>query len=196
MISGTTGFILVVIFLATIVRSSLGFGEALILRVVDDGIVKLLLGATIIGVSAYSLVRGAAASIRSDDRGSLVAAGIVSGVLGGAYGMNGPPLAIYGALRGWSPHQFRATLQGYFLVASIAGLVGYGVAGLWSAAATHYLLLSLPCVLGAIVVARRLNRFAEHPRFFRAVYGSLIVIGLILIVQAAVPGASAALRGE
>jgi uncharacterized protein len=249
-ISATTGYVLVVIFLATIVRSSLGFGEALIavpllalripvavaapfvvavsviiaaanlavdwrhvelravrglvlssfiglpvgilmLRVVDDRIVKLLLGATIIGVSIYSLARGAAASIRAEDKGSLVAAGIVSGVLGGAYGMNGPPLAIYGTLRGWSPHQFRATLQGYFLVASVAGLIGYGVAGVWSAAAARYLLLSLPCVLGAVMVARRLNRFAEHPRFFRTVYGSLIAIGSILIVQAGLLGASA-----
>ena len=189
MISATTGYVLVVIFLATIVRSTLGFGEALVavpllalripvavaapfvvavsvivaaanlaidwrhvelraarglvlsafiglplgifmLRAVDDTIVKLLLGATIIGISVYSLVRGAAASARSDNNASLIAAGVVSGILGGAYGMNGPPLAIYGASRGWTPRQFRATLQGYFLVASVAGLLGYGAAGI------------------------------------------------------------------
>ena len=39
--------------------------------------------------------------------------------------MNGPPLVIYGALRRWSPQHFRATLQGYFLPASLAGLGGY-----------------------------------------------------------------------
>jgi hypothetical protein len=38
--------------------------------------------------------------------------------------MNGPPLAIYGALRGWSTQQFRATLQGYFLVASMIAMAG------------------------------------------------------------------------
>jgi uncharacterized protein len=248
-ISPTTGYVLVVIFLATIVRSTLGFGEALVavpllalripvavaapfvvavsvivaaanlvvdwrhvelraarglvlssfiglpvgifmLRVVDDGFVKLLLGATIIGISMYSLVHGTAASIRAENRVSLIAAGVVSGILGGAYGMNGPPLAIYGASRGWSPRRFRATLQGYFLVASVAGLAGYGAARVWNAAAFRYLLLSLPCVLGGIVLARRLNRYAEDPRFFRAVYGGLIAIGLILIVQSAFRSAS------
>jgi hypothetical protein len=52
--------------------------------------------------------------------------------------------------------------------------------------------MSLPCVLIAIVVARRLNRRAEDPRFFRAVYGGLIAIGLILIVQAGFHGVSKA----
>jgi hypothetical protein len=98
--------------------------------------------------------------------------------------MNGPPLAIYGTLRGWSPRQFRATLQGYFLVASVAGLIGYGAAGVWNASASRYFVMSLPCVLIAILVARRLNRRAEDPRFFRAVYGGLIAIGVILIAQA------------
>ena len=153
------------------------------LRAVDDRIVKLILGATIISVSLYSLLRGSAGSIRAENRASLIGAGIVSGVLGGAYGMNGPPLAIYGALRGWSPRQFRATLQGYFLVASVAGLIGYNVAGVWNASASHYLLMSLPCVLAGILVARLINRRAEDPRFFRVVYGSLIAIGLILVVQ-------------
>ena len=44
--------------------------------------------------------------------------------------MNGPPLVIYGALRRWSPQYFRATLQGYFLPATLAGLIGYAATGL------------------------------------------------------------------
>jgi uncharacterized membrane protein YfcA len=114
----------------------------------------------------------------------LIVAGLVSGVLGGAYGMNGPPLAIYGTFRGWPPRQFRATLQGYFLVASIAGLIGYGMAGVWNATATHYLLPSIPGVLGAVVLAQALTRRVDGRRFFRAVYGGMIVIGMVLIAQA------------
>ena len=55
----------------------------------------------------------------------LIGSGFCSGILGGAYGMNGPPLAVYGSLRRWSPQHFRATLQGYFLPASIIGMAGY-----------------------------------------------------------------------
>ena len=58
-----------------------------------------------------------------------MACGFCAGVLGGAYGMNGPPLVIYGAMRRWSAQHFRATLQGYFLPASIIGMGGYWLAG-------------------------------------------------------------------
>ena len=37
--------------------------------------------------------------------------------------MNGPPLAVYGWLRRWSPQGFSRTLQGYFLPASLLGLL-------------------------------------------------------------------------
>ncbi len=39
--------------------------------------------------------------------------------------MNGPPLVVYGGMRRWSPQHFRATLQGYFLPASVIGMAGY-----------------------------------------------------------------------
>jgi uncharacterized membrane protein YfcA len=73
--------------------------------------------------------------------------GFSAGVLGGAYGMNGPPLVIYGSLRHWSPEYFRATLQGYFLPASLLGMCGYWLAGLWVPAVTRYYLWSLPIVM-------------------------------------------------
>jgi hypothetical protein len=52
--------------------------------------------------------------------------------------MNGPPLVIYGTLQRWSPQHFRATLQGYFLPASVLIMAGYWFAGLWTAAVTRY----------------------------------------------------------
>jgi hypothetical protein len=64
--------------------------------------------------------------------GALVAVPLSAGVLGGAYGMNGPPLVIYGSLRGSSPQHFRATLQGYFFrrasrVSGATGLPAFGL---------------------------------------------------------------------
>ena len=77
--------------------------------------------------------------------GWLLGCGFIAGVTGGAYGMNGPPLVIYGAMRRWSAQHFRATLQAYFLPASASiGMVGYWLTGLWVAAVTHYYLVCLP----------------------------------------------------
>jgi hypothetical protein len=98
--------------------------------------------------------------------------------------MNGPPLAIYGSLRGWSPKHFRATLQGYFLPASLIGMCGYGFAGLWTAKVNHFYLWSLPAVLIAVFLGRAINHRFNPARFVLFVHGGLIVIGAILLFQA------------
>jgi uncharacterized membrane protein YfcA len=245
LIDAVTAYVIAVIFVATLIRSTVGFGEALVavpllamrlhvtvaaplavlvsvtmaaiivlqdwrhvqlrsatglilaalpgiplgillLAKGDEHTVKLILGIIIIGFSIYSLAARTTLYLREDHLSWLLACGFLSGVLGGAYGMNGPPLAVYGALRRWSAQHFRATLQGYFLVASLAGLVGYSSFGIWNAAVTRYFLLSLPAVLIAILIGRAINRRMKDDRFFRYVYLGLIAVGGILVVQAAV----------
>ena len=97
--------------------------------------------------------------------------------------MNGPPLVAYGALRRWSPERFRATLQGYFLPASLVGMAGYWVAGLWVPAVTRYYLTSLPVVLAATALGRVLNRRMDGRRFLVYVHIGLVVIGGMLLIQ-------------
>jgi hypothetical protein len=98
--------------------------------------------------------------------------------------MNGPPLVIYGSLRGWSPRHFRATLQGYFLPASLMVMAGYWLAGMWTPVVTGYYLMSLPGVAVAIVAGRYINRRLSGDRFLTIVHVGLIVIGLLLLRQA------------
>jgi len=240
---GTTVYVLLVIFVATLIRSVFGFGEALIavpllaLRlpvnvaaplavlvsitvaaviVVQDWqkihlrstgwlvtatlfgiplglwlltagnhrLVKALLAAIIIAFSAYALVGRRPPELHSDSKGWLLACGFLAGVMGGAYGMNGPPLAIYGAMRRWSAQHFRATLQGYFLPASIIGMAGYWLAGLWVPAVTRYYLLSLALVLPAILLGRVVNHRMRGDAFLKYVHVGLVLIGAALLAQA------------
>jgi len=102
--------------------------------------------------------------LREDSRPWLLGCGFFAGVLGGAYGMNGPPLVMYGAMRRWSPQHFRATLQGYFLPASIVVMTGYWITGLWTAAVTHYYLLALPVALPTIFLGRAARSSAAWRR--------------------------------
>jgi hypothetical protein len=122
--------------------------------------------------------------LKHDSRGWLLLCGFIAGVLGGAYGMNGPPLVIYGAMRRWSAPQFRATLQGYFLPASILGMGGYWLAGLWTPAVTHYYLLSLPVTLLGVFLGRAINRRLRAEAFVKYLYFGLAGIGALLLVQA------------
>lgn len=175
------------------VRSALGFilsalpgiplGTLLLVKG-NDHLVKTVLGLTIVAFSIYSLSVRSRPHLAHDHRGWLLGCGFLSGVFGGAYGMNGPPLVVYGSLRRWSPQHFRATLQGYFLPASLAGVIGYLAIGLWSAAVTRYFLLSLPSMAVAIPIGRALNRRLTGDRFLRAIHAGLILVGLTLLYQA------------
>lgn len=166
--------------LSTLVGTPLGL---LLLTRVDGAIVKACLGALIVAFSGYCLLRRHRIALQ-DDR-SAWAFGFAAGILGGAYGMNGPPLVVYGTLRQWTPQHFRATLQGYFLPASLMALAGYALAGLWKPVVTRYYLMSLPVVILAIFLGRAANGRMDGQTFLRVVHGGLIAVGLLLLWQAA-----------
>jgi uncharacterized protein len=146
-------------------------------------IVKASLGLVIIAFSIYSLIGRAPLELKRDSRVWLLVCGFCAGVLGGAYGMNGPPLVIYGAMRRWSAQHFRATLQGYFLPASIIGMAGYWLAGLWVPAVTHYYVLSLPVTLLGVFLGRVINHSMHGDAFLKYIYLGLVAIGVLLLVQ-------------
>ena len=98
--------------------------------------------------------------------------------------MNGPPLAIYGAMRRWSPQHFRATIQGYFLPASIIGMAGYWWMGLWVPTVTRYFLISLPATIPAILLGRFVNHRLGDETYLKYVYSGLAAIAAVLFIQA------------
>jgi uncharacterized protein len=154
----------------------------LLLSGAAEPIVKTVLAAVIIAFSAYMLLNKSKMELK-DDRLAWVF-GAIAGVLGGAYGMNGPPLVIYGTLRGWTPQHFRATLQGYFLPASLVGMGGYWLIGLWTPPVTRYYLLALPVVLAGILLGRAANQRMSGQTFILTVHVGLIAVGAALLIGA------------
>lgn len=236
----TTIQILGVIFLATLIRASFGFGEALVavpllafflpvevatplcalvsitvasVVIVQDRrgihlgsawrlvaatlvglpvglwllttlpvrLVKVVLALVLVTFSLYCLLSRRRLELRNDRLAWLF--GFVAGVLGGAYAMNGPPLVVYASMRGWSAEEFRATLQGYFLPASLAGMLGYWWAGLWVEDVTWLYLASLPLILLAIVLGGLVNRRLSKGRFLTWVHLGLVALGVVLLAQ-------------
>jgi uncharacterized protein len=153
----------------------------LVLKTVPEAIVKAVLAVVIIGFSIYSLVRPSHYELKNDSLAWVF--GFFAGILGGAYGVNGPPLVIFGTLRKWSPAHFRATLQGYFLPASMAGMCGYFFAGLWTATVNRYYLWSLPGIVVASFLGRVINRRLNARQFLLYVHAGLIGIGVLLLIQ-------------
>ena len=228
MMDPITIHVLVVIFVATLIRSAFGFGEALVavpllaLRIPitvaaplavlvsvivagvivvqdwrkievrsaaglvisslfgiplglllltrgNDHVVKLILGIIIAGFSIYSLTAKMRLHLEKDHPMWLLGSGFCSGVLGGAYGMNGPPLAVYGSLRRWLAAALpRDVLQGYFLLrASLVGLIGYCIGGTLSTRRDALFHTLTSGVLVAIMIGRLLNhRLRGEMAFF------------------------------
>lgn len=149
-----------------------------------QGLVKGALALFIMAFAAYSLSGRNALQLHHDHRAWLLFFGFLAGVLGGAYGMNGPPLVIYGSMRRWSAQHFRATLQAYFLPASLLGMMGYWLSGLWVHTVTRYYLLALPVMLPAIFLGRAVNHRLRADAFMKYVYLGLGCIGAVLMYQA------------
>ena len=145
---------------------------------------RVALALLLIAFSAWSLLGAKPPELKKESWFWLGLCGFTAGILGGAYGMNGPPLVIYGGMRRWSAQHFRATLQAYFLPASILGMAGYWFKGLWNPAVTHYFLISLPAAIPAIVLGRVLNERLQGDSFLRYVYSGLALSGIALLIQA------------
>ncbi len=146
-------------------------------------IVKVALGALILAFAVFSLF-GRAPHLEHDRGAWLLACGFSAGVLGGAYGMNGPPLVVYATMRRWTAPHFRATLQAYFLPASLLAMTGYWLAGLWIPEVTRDYLLSLPVMLPAVFLGRVINRRLHGHLFLRLIYAGLACIGILLLIEA------------
>jgi uncharacterized membrane protein YfcA len=153
-----------------------------ILTAIPEPVVKAILAIVIAAFSIYALLQKHRAHLDDDRLAWLF--GFFAGILGGAYGMNGPPLAIFGALRRWEPDRFRATLQAYFLPASIAGMAGYALAGLWTAPVNALYLKSLPAVIIATLAGRTLGARIPRERFTTWIYAGLLIIAAVLLYQA------------
>ena len=155
----------------------------LILFYGNEFYIKIGLGLLIILYSLYALKGKNSFTLKKDNKSILFICGFLSGVFGGAYGVNGPPLVVYGNLRKWDAQHFRATLQAYFLPAGIISLIGYILKGLINPLVLKYFLISLPAIIPAIFIGRYLNRRIKGNSFYQYVYYGLIFIGIILIIN-------------
>ncbi|HUX67491.1 MAG TPA: sulfite exporter TauE/SafE family protein [Terriglobales bacterium] len=156
----------------------------LLLTTVASAAVKLGLGAAILAYALWALVAPAPPPPPRHQRAALLLCGFAAGVLGGAYGMNGPPLVVYGSLQRWPGPQFRATLQAYFLPASLLGLLGFGWAGLLTPAVWRDYLVALPALALALPLGGRLHRRLAARAWSTALHAGLAAIALLLLVQA------------
>jgi uncharacterized membrane protein YfcA len=99
-----------------------------LLRSVPGDLLKGALGAAVLVFVAGGL-RGRKRPGRAGRRTAL-AAGFLAGCMGGAIGVNGPPIAAWVSRQGYDRFAARATMTAYFLLAGIGVVSSQYVAGL------------------------------------------------------------------
>ena len=97
-------------------------------------------------------------------------------------GIGGPLLALFLLNQDWPRHSVRASLALYFLAVEFTGVVGYGVAGLFTTERIGLILVvAVPVLLGfslATVLVRRMNeRVFQHAVVAVILTTSLMVLG-------------------
>jgi uncharacterized membrane protein YfcA len=111
------------------------------------------------------------------------AAGVLSGVIGGAVGTPGPPVILYGASQQWSPRTMKANISAFFIVNQGGILAGYWWAGLLSLEVGRLALFyAAPAVVGYLGGVALFDRL-DAERFRRLVFALILVSGLVLLVR-------------
>ncbi len=150
------------------------------LKTAPEPLIKAALGALLIAFGLYNLVMPKMPSLRSEKLA--YAFGMIGGILGGAYNMNGPPVVVYATLREWPPDSFRLTLQAYFLPTGGLILISHGLAGLWTPTVLHLYAYALPVILLAILLGGKASKHVSAGQFNRVVYACLVVMGALLYI--------------
>jgi len=146
----------------------------------DDKIVKILLSVIIIISSSINLIKTKKLELKNDKFAWV--AGIISGILGGAYNINGPPVIIYGKLKNWDPQKFRAILQSVFFPTNLFIIIGQGSTGFWTPQILNYYLVCLPVIIIGTIVGGIINRKFPKDYFVMVIDYLLIIIGIILLI--------------
>jgi uncharacterized protein len=158
----------------------------IVLRVISAGVLRLVLGFTIITAATWIIVQTRRANARParSSRLTTLTTGVVSGVLNTALATNGPPLVYELRRSGFSDDRFRATLSSVFLISNVVGLPLLAAAGLVTANDLRYAAISLlPCIFG-IAVGSWLGGRMATAHFALAVDALLLTTGILTVVKA------------
>jgi len=152
----------------------------LILKNINESIIKCFLAVLIILFSIYNLLKPKFKKFIENENAAFIF-GFITGIIGGAYNTIGPPIAIYGNLKKWPPNIFRASILGYYLPTGLFTITGHYFMGFWTNSFFNYLLLSIPITIIAIILGNLLNNKINKELFRKIINYFLIFIGLILL---------------
>ena len=111
--------------------------------------------------------------------------GLLSGILGSAYNMNGIPIVVYGTFRDWEMETFQSTLQSHFIISSLFVVFGQALGGLWSKDLVILFFASLPAIFLAHKLGQGIRRRLPIQQFETLLFLFIMVLGVLLLSSVA-----------
>lgn len=168
-----------------IISALLGVPVGLIyLSKIDENIINLILGIFIIIFAVLRLIKYVPQKKAPQFINYIV--GFVSGILGGAYNTNGPPVIMLLSTQNWPAPKFRSTLQSYFFFTGIGVVGGHIAWGNVTAEVLQLYLYGFPALILAWWLGERFFKSFKSERFYAWVYLLLIAIGTGLMIKVGV----------
>lgn len=152
-----------------------------VLASVPEGPIVRTLGVLVILFALYRLFWRRPLPIRPNVGWDLTAS-FLSGSLGAAFSIGGPPIIAYVTLHDWDPPAFRATMHGLGVITGLFVLLSHGIAGLWTPDVLRLFACGLPVMLVGLLVGRKLNRILDRKSFRTAINVVLLALGVLLLV--------------
>lgn len=158
-------------------------GTALLVRLPEQ-VLMVGLAATVFAYVGYAASRPDTSLLPATTRRWSPAVGLVAGVMQGAVGISGPPVAAWIHAYRLTPGAFVFAVSLLFLVAGAAQLAVLVASSMITGPRLWLALGALPIVLGMIPLGEWLRgRLGAH-RFDRAVLAALLLSGMSLVVRA------------
>ncbi len=165
------------IALAAVLATPIG---VLFLIRVEESITLKLLGIVIAGYALYVLL--GLKMPRLEKTVWAYFAGIIGGMLGGAYNTAGPPVILYADCRRWSPDVFKGNLQGYFIIVSLAVAASHAINGNFTPKVWDLFWWSLPFTVIGIIAGLGMDSWLNPATFRRLVLILLVIMGIKLMI--------------
>jgi uncharacterized membrane protein YfcA len=165
------------VVLASLIGTPLGI---LFLSRVDENLILSVLGIVIVGYALYALL-GLKLPLLENSLWAYLA-GLVGGLLGGAFNTSGPPVIVYADFRRWQPTVFKSNMQGYFVITSLAIMIAHALSGNLTTQVWNAFWWTLPFIGIGLLAGLSLDRWLNPTLFRRVVLVLLVVMGIRLMV--------------
>lgn len=162
---------------ASLIATPLG---VILLDRIPEAIALKGLGILIVSYVLYDWFNFTLPSFKSDIWAYVM--GGVSGILNGAYTVNGPPLIIYGNCRNWSPQEFKGNLGALFFLSSLLAAIAHGFQGNITLSVWKFAVYSLPIYGLGLWLGITLSKRIDSVMFRRITLTLLMLAGLRLLI--------------